>query len=58
MIRIDSYYDEDYGLFAKVARLSDKKRFQLPLAEMKAVDKKSAEYQLMEDYSIWFLNYQ
>lgn len=58
MSRIDSYYDEDYGLFAKVTRLSDKKRFQLPLVDMKAVEKKSPEYQLLEDYSIWFINYQ
>lgn len=58
MSRIDSYYDEDYGLFAKVTRLTDKKRFQLPLAEMKAVEKKSPEYQLLEDYSVWFVNYQ
>jgi hypothetical protein len=57
MSRIDSYFDEDYGLFAKVTRLSDKKRFQLPLADMKAVEKKSPEYQLIEDYSVWFINY-
>lgn len=58
MSRIDSYYDEEYGLFAKVTRLSDKKRFQLPLTDMKAVEKKSTEYQLLEDYSVWFINYQ
>lgn len=57
MSRIDSYFDEDYGLFAKVTRLSDKKRFQLPLADMKAIEKKSPEYQLIEDYSVWFINY-
>ena len=57
MSRFDSYFDEGYGLFARVTRLSDKKRFQLPLADMKAVDKKSAEYQLLQDYSIWFINY-
>lgn len=58
MSKIDSYYDEDYGLFAKVTRLSDKKRFQLPLMDMKAVEKKSTDYQLIEDYSVWFINYQ
>jgi hypothetical protein len=54
---IESYYDEIHGLFARVTRPSDKKRFRLPLADMKAVDKKSAEYQLLQDYSIWFINY-
>ncbi|SFW48672.1 hypothetical protein [Chitinophaga sancti] len=57
MTSFDSYYDEDYGLFAKVTRISDKKRFKLPLADMKALDKKSLEYQLLEDYSIWVINY-
>lgn len=58
MSRIDSYYNEDHGLFAKVTRLSDKKRFQLPLMDLKAVDKNSAEWQLSDDYSVWFINYQ
>jgi hypothetical protein len=57
MIRIDPYFDEDFGLFTKVTRLSDKKRFQLPLADMKAVNEKSPEYQLLQDYSVWFINY-
>lgn len=33
MTSFDSYYDEDYGLFAKVTRISDKKWFQLPLVD-------------------------
>ena len=57
MIRIDEYYDEDYGLFAKVTRISDKKRFQIPLSELEAIDKKSNNYQLLDDYSVWFVNY-
>lgn len=58
MSRFDSYYDRGYGLFARVTRLSDRKRFQLPLADLKAVDKHSAEWQLLDDYSVWFINYQ
>jgi hypothetical protein len=58
MSRIDSDYDEAYGLFAKVTRLSDKKRFQLPLMDLKAVDKNSKEWELLDDYSVWFINYQ
>jgi hypothetical protein len=57
MNSIDSHYDGVHGLFARVTRLSDKKRFQLPLADMKALEKKSPEYQLIEDYSVWFINY-
>ena len=57
MIRIDKYHDDNYGLFAKVTRVSDKKRFQLPLADLEVVDKKSKNYQLLDDYSVWFVNY-
>jgi hypothetical protein len=57
MIRIDEFYDEDYGLFAYVVRIPDKKRFQLPLADLEAIDIKSKNYQLLDDYSVWFVNY-
>jgi hypothetical protein len=40
LIRIDEYAKEDYGLFAKVTRISERKRFLIPLADLKAVDKK------------------
>ena len=46
-----------HGIFAQVTRISDSKRFKLPLDELKSIDKKSAEYQLLEDYCIWFQNY-
>ncbi|MDD3944984.1 MAG: hypothetical protein PHS38_09745 [Bacteroidales bacterium] len=57
LIRIDEHIDEDYGLFAKVTRISDRKRFQIPLADLKAVDEKSKNYQLLDDYSVWCVNY-
>lgn len=57
LIRIDEYAEEDYGLFAKVTRISDRKRFLIPLADLKAVDKKSKNYQLLDDYAVWCVNY-
>jgi len=56
MSKIDDYYDEHYGLFAKVTRIKDKKRFQIPLVDLKTVDKKTKEFQLLDDYSVWFVN--
>ena len=56
MSKIDDYYDEHYGLFAKVTRIKDKKRFQIPLADLETVDKKTKEFQLLDDYSVWFVN--
>ena len=41
---------------AQVRRLSDGKGFWLGLAELKATDRKSQNYQLLDDYSVWFVN--
>jgi hypothetical protein len=48
--------DEWYGLSVRVQRLSEKKQFILPLADLKSTDKKSKNYQLLDDYSVWFVN--
>lgn len=48
--------DEWYGLLVRVQRLSDKKKFVLPLADLKPTDRKSQSYQLLDDYSVWFVN--
>jgi len=50
---MDDYYD---GIFVQVQRVSDKKKFALPLADLKSTDKKSKNYQLLDDYSVWFVN--
>lgn len=57
LILIDEYFEEDYGLFAKVTRISDKKRFQIPLADLKAIDEKSKNYKILDDYSVWCVNF-
>ena len=41
---------------AHVRRLSDGKEFYLGLAELKATDKKSENHQLLDDYSVWFVD--
>ena len=48
--------DEWYGLLVRVQRISDKKKFVLPLADLKSTDRKSKNYQLLDDYSVWFVN--
>ena len=52
----DDYDDE--GLLVNVQRVSDKKKFTLPLSELEAVDKKSRNAELLDDYSVWFVNYR
>jgi hypothetical protein len=53
---IDDIDDEYDGIFVNVQRLSDKKQFILPIADLKSTDKKSKNYQLLDDYSVWFVN--
>lgn len=43
---------------AHVRRKSDGKCFYLGLAELEACDKKSHNYQLLDDYSVFFINYR
>ena len=50
-------YDEYYGLIANVIRKSDKMNFQIPLGDLKVTDKKNINYQLLDDYSVWCVNY-
>ena len=48
------YHGED--LAARVRRKSDGKEFYLGLAEIETVNKKSGNHELLDDYSVWFVN--
>ena len=43
---------------AHVRRTSDGKEFYLGLAELKAVDKRSPNHQLLDDYAVFFTSYR
>jgi hypothetical protein len=45
-------------LAAHVQRKSDGKKFLLGLSELKGTDRKSANFQLIEDYAVFFWNYR
>ncbi len=47
-------WEDDVG--ANVRRIFDGKEFLLGLSELEATDKKSGNYQLLDDYSVWFVN--
>ena len=48
------FWEDDIG--ANVRRISDGKDFLLGLSELEATDKKSKNYQLLDDYSVWLVN--
>jgi hypothetical protein len=50
--------DAHYGIIARVRRVSDKKEFGLPLADLEATDEESKNYELLDDYSVWFVNWR
>jgi hypothetical protein len=58
ILKIEEEIDDMVGLIVKVKRLSDRKFFDLPLADLRANDKNSPEYELLQDYSIWFINWR
>lgn len=43
-----------YGIIAKITLRG--KSLEVPLCDLEAIDKKSADYQLIKDYRIWFAN--
>ncbi len=46
------------GIFVAVRRVSDKKKFVLPLADLKATTQQSKNYKLLDDFSAWFVNWR
>ena len=58
LLSFDADIDPNYGIFANVRRLSDKKKFVLPLSDLEASEKESSNYQLLDDFSVWFVNWQ
>jgi hypothetical protein len=55
-LNFEDAYDPYDGLAGKVKRVSDRKRFVLPLAHLKATEKPSHNAQLLDDYVVWFVN--
>jgi len=47
-------FDED--IVAHVRRKGDGREFYLGLAELRVTDKKSPNYQLIDDHSVWLVN--
>ena len=57
-LSFEDAYDPYAGLAVKVQRVSDSKRFVLPLANLKAREKPSHNAQLLDDYVVWFVNWR
>ncbi len=51
------WYLSHLDIVAKVRRRSDAKEFDLGLSELEATDKESENHQILDDYSVFFVNY-
>ena len=54
--RVEDLILHEDGIFAQVQRVSDRKNFLLLLAELESVDAMSPNNQLLDDYSVWYIN--
>ncbi len=55
--RCEDLIDEVTGILVKVKRVEDNQRFIFELVSLKAVDERSKNYRLLDDYSMWFVKY-
>ena len=58
LLSFDDNINEGYGILVNLKRVSDKRKFTLPLADLKATDEQSNNYKLLDDFSVWFVNYR
>jgi hypothetical protein len=56
LVSFEELIDENVGILVEARRVSDRRKFTIPLAELGATEKKSKNYQLLDDYSVWFVN--
>lgn len=49
--------DAASGLLAEVRREGDEKQFVVPLHLIEAIDPKSSDFEVLKEYTIWFLMY-
>lgn len=54
----DAAVDEAWDILVNVQRIPYRKRFTIPLSELQAVDRTSRNYQLLKDYTVWYVNWR
>jgi hypothetical protein len=54
----DAAVDEVWDILVNVQRIPYRKRFTIPLSELQAVDRASHNYQLLKDYTVWYVNWR
>ncbi len=58
LLNFEDAYDTYTGLAVKVKRVPGRKRFVLPLVDLKVTEQESPNYQLLHDYTVWVVNWR
>ncbi len=58
LLNFEDKHDSYAGLIVKVRRVPGRKRFVLPLVDLKAADPESPSDQLLHDYTVWVKNWR
>ena len=58
LVEFEELHSNEEQIFVTVERVSDKKRFSLPLDNLEASKRRSKNCQLLEDYASWWVNYR
>jgi len=48
----------EWDILVPVVRVSDQRKFTIPLSELQAADENSKNYQLLNDYTVWYVNWR
>jgi len=57
LVRLLEPESGDDEIYAKVRRVSDQKIFEIGLSWLECTDSEHENYQLIDDYSVWHVNY-
>lgn len=57
LIRFEEEVTEEEGIKVQVERCSDRRKFILPLCDLEGVDENLPNYEFLDDYVLWFINY-
>jgi len=53
----DAFVEEDWNILVNVKRIPHYKKFTIPLSDLEVIDKNAPNFQLLDDYSVWCVNW-
>lgn len=53
----DAVVEKDGDIIVEVRRVYDQKKFKIPLSELQSLDESSDNYQLLNDFTVWYVNW-